>query len=306
MNLREWALPVYTILIQLASGSLFFLWIIRSVNPQKNSPEELDQISSNPVFVIFLTIVVAMAGSHFHLSKPYFSFLAFLNIHTSWLSREIVFTVLFFMAVGVLSYLQSGQGNHFRLTKFLGWFAILISFANIYCMAMVYIIPMQETWNTPFTILSFYETVFLLGSTALATLLILDLKYVGIKEADEFNVRIPIIQKVLPWLSVIAVAIAAFDIITYFYQISLLSNGNVAAQTSLKLLLEFYWALIGMRLILMVVGIGWLAISANMLRKERKTVNEIVVPVYLSCLLVMIAEILGRFLFYASHVRSGL
>jgi DMSO reductase anchor subunit len=29
-------------------------------------------------------------------------------------------------------------------------------------------------------------------------------------------------------------------------------------------------------------------------------------PVYLSCLLIMVGEIIGRFLFYATHVRVGL
>jgi len=31
MNVREWALPIYTILMQLAAGSLLFLWILRAV-----------------------------------------------------------------------------------------------------------------------------------------------------------------------------------------------------------------------------------------------------------------------------------
>ncbi len=29
MNVREWALPVYTILMQMAVGGLFVLWVIR-------------------------------------------------------------------------------------------------------------------------------------------------------------------------------------------------------------------------------------------------------------------------------------
>jgi hypothetical protein len=39
--------------------------------------------------------------------------------------------------------------------------------------------------------------------------------------------------------------------------------------------------------------------------KKSKALTELVTPVYLACLLAMVAEILGRFLFYATHVRLG-
>ena len=45
MNLREWALPVYTILMQLAIGALLSLWIIRTLNSSKYGKEKIDQIT---------------------------------------------------------------------------------------------------------------------------------------------------------------------------------------------------------------------------------------------------------------------
>ena len=100
MNVREWALPIYTILMQLAIGSLLILWIIRWLASPKFSPGEMDRIIRNPILVIFFTVTTAMTGSQFHLSKPFHSFYAVLNFKTSWLSREIVFTILFFLALG--------------------------------------------------------------------------------------------------------------------------------------------------------------------------------------------------------------
>ena len=35
MNIREWTLPVYTILTQLAAGALFVLWVIRTLSNSK-------------------------------------------------------------------------------------------------------------------------------------------------------------------------------------------------------------------------------------------------------------------------------
>jgi len=97
MNVREWALPVYTILIQLAVGAVFVLWVIRAYALRKFNPGEIDRITRNPILVIFFTVFVAMVGSHFHLSKPFHSFFAVRNFATSWLSREVFFTMIFFI-----------------------------------------------------------------------------------------------------------------------------------------------------------------------------------------------------------------
>jgi anaerobic dimethyl sulfoxide reductase subunit C (anchor subunit) len=106
MNVREWALPVYTILMQLATGALFVIWIIRPRFVSRFGAEKVDQAFENSILVVFFTVAVAMAGSHFHLSKPYLSLLAVLNLRSSWLSREIAFTILFFLSVGLLWFMQ--------------------------------------------------------------------------------------------------------------------------------------------------------------------------------------------------------
>jgi hypothetical protein len=114
MNVREWALPVYTVLIQLSVGALFILWVIRARSGKSQDANDMDRIFRGPVLVILLTIILAMIGSHFHLSRPYLSFLAVLNFQSSWLSREIVFTILFFLSCGVLAYLLWFRQGHTR------------------------------------------------------------------------------------------------------------------------------------------------------------------------------------------------
>jgi len=87
MNVREWALPVYTILMQLAVGALFVLWSIRALARFKMNSNEIDRMMQNPIFIISFTILIAIIGAHFHLSRPFHSFLAALNFRSSWLSR---------------------------------------------------------------------------------------------------------------------------------------------------------------------------------------------------------------------------
>jgi DMSO reductase anchor subunit len=177
MNLREWALPVYTILMQLAIGALFSLWVIRTLSDSKYGKEKMDQITTVPVLIIFSTIVLAMIGSHFHLSKPFLSFLAIRNFRYSWLSREIVFTIFVFIFTGLLLFmLRFGKGYH-RLKLGLGWGAILAGFATVYCMASIYLLPTQIAWNSFATIISYYAVMLLLGTTSLIVILLMDLRF---------------------------------------------------------------------------------------------------------------------------------
>jgi len=287
MNVREWALPVYTILIQL-------------------NRDEMDQMIDNPITIIFLTIVTGIIGAHFHLSRPYLSFLAVFNFKSSWLSREIVFTVIFFLSVGSLWILRRREGYHRILEIFLGWFAVVIGFVSIYCMARIYLLPTQITWNSPITITYYLVTTLLLGSMATTVLFVMDLKFAEVRELDIPKIRVAIIEKSLIWLAVIASIMAIMVFVLNFYQISYLQNAGETAKTSLNLLFGLYQPLLRLRLGLMPTGVGLLVISIILMIRKKKNVLDLVTVIYISCLLVMIAEILGRFIFYATHVRLGL
>lgn len=306
MNLREWALPVYNVLIQLAAGAIFVLWVVRALSVSKYGKEETERIINIPILIIFSTIVVAMIGSHFHLSKPFLSLLAVLNFRTSWLSREIIFTILFFLSTGCLWLLQWFVTGYGKLKAVLGWMAIVFGCATVYCMARIYLLPTQAAWNSSVTIVSFYGTTLLLGVMAMASIMIMDQIFSEVREPDRQGIRTLIIQKTLGWLAVVAVISFILVVSFEFYQISLLRAGDESAHTSLNLLLKLYQPLFVMHLALLLVGVGWLVLSVIQMMRERKTIKELMTPIFTSCTLVMIAEILGRFLFYAIHVRVGI
>ena len=304
MNVREWALPVYTILIQLAVGALFVLWVIRSFADSKFSPREVERIIRNPILVIVLTVTVAMGGAHFHLSKPFHSFLAVLNFKSSWLSREIVFTVLFFLATSFLWFLSRYKNAKQQLITWVGWVAILVGFSIIYCMARIYLIPTQAAWNSKTILVSFYVTTLLLGSMTIACLLVLDFKFAEIQKTADVEIRSQVIQDSIFGLALIALLSAAADIIITLYQIYLLDHGDSTAQTSLRLLLELYVPLLTIRFFLLVFAPLWFVHAVNRIRKSVS--QDLFQSVYMSCLLILIGEIVGRFLFYATHVRVGI
>ena len=115
INLREWALPVYTIMMQMAAGSMLMLWLVYTQIVRRYDRATADRVSHNLVMIIFFTIAAAAIGSHYHLSRPFFSILAVSNFKTSWLSREIAFTIAFAVAVGALWLMQRYDIGAFRV-----------------------------------------------------------------------------------------------------------------------------------------------------------------------------------------------
>ena len=307
MNVREWALPVYTILMQLAVGTLLSLWLIRTAGIRQYGPSMTDHIIRLPVLAVFLTIIAAIAGSHFHLSHPLLSLLAALNLRSSWLSREIVFTILFFLAVGWLSYLQWFAAGYARLKTGLGWLGIIVGSLSVYCMSKIYLLPTHSSWNSPLTVISFLLTALILGVTAVAVMLVINLK-VSEKVVDEAETTAckQLIRQSFVWLAGAAFIVAVLNLALNLWLITRLSQGDISAQTSLVLLLGLYQPLFGLRYIALFTGVGWFGLTAFVLYRTGKTQYEITGPIYLACLLVLIAEILGRFLFYATHVRMGI
>ena len=306
MNVREWALPVYTILMQLAVGAFAILWLIRYLAGSKFSVQEIDRIISNPILVIAFTAVVAMGGAHFHLSKPFHSYLAVLNFKSSWLSREIVFSLLFFMSTMSVLYLTYFQTHRRSLITGPGWMAIMFGSVLIYCMARIYLIPTQVAWNSPTVVLSFYTTTLLLGIMAIACLMVLDLKFSEIKKENDVELRTQVLRNSMGGLTILTVALVALNIAITFIQIRLLAQGDLTARTSLSLLVELYLPLFVMRMVILVYASISLAVSVVRMYRLQTTPQGLMSPVYLSCLLILVGEIIGRFLFYATHIRVGL
>jgi DMSO reductase anchor subunit len=57
---------------------------------------------------------------------------------------------------------------------------------------------------------------------------------------------------------------------------------------------------------MLLIGVAYLFVPIILMKRTGKEIQELLTPAYLACLLVIIGEVLGRFLFYAAHIRIGL
>ena len=307
MNVREWALPVYTILIQLAAGALLSLWIYRAWLYFREGSTKMGGLPRVPILIILFTTLIATIGAHFHLSKPFFSLFALLNFSTSWLSREIVFTILFFLSLAGLAYLAWFVEGRQTLKTALGWLAAGLGLVTVYCMARVYMLPSQIAWNTPVTIYSYFAETLFLGAISLSAILLMDLSFSHQLEPQRINPRDPLLIKGLTGLALGSAVGFVFTLIFSLQHIQALQAVEApSAQTSLLLLLDLYGPLLILQVALGILGLAcWLF---NLWRHlgSRQATTQLLAPAYTASIMVLVAAILGRFLFYAMHVRMGI
>ena len=123
--------------------------------------------------------------------------------------------------------------------------------------------------------------------------------------SSELENHISIVRRVLFGTTALAVAVAITEVVNYFFQIRALSEGGASARTSLDLLLGLYGVLFGIRLGMLGLGVVGLVGTHLWQRKAAQPLVRLLGPIYFAFLLVLVSEVLGRFLFYAIHVRMG-
>lgn len=161
--LKEWPLVAFTTLGQTAVGVflVFHLpFIVRGRLP--GSGWRLTWIVLLAV-VALLTAAAAFA-SFFHLRHPLRARYALSNLRTSWLSREILFELLFGGLValeGWLAYIR--PASRASLWPVIGA-ALLAGISFVICMARLYMLPGLPVWSGAYTPLSFLLTTLVLGA----------------------------------------------------------------------------------------------------------------------------------------------
>lgn len=297
MDTREWALLAFTILGQTAAGLMIVLMIVRTFIAAKAGGDLADRLTKLPLFLVVPIMAVAFIASLFHLGSPLHIVRAVPNIGSSWLSREVVFAVIFMVFAALYTFLQWRKVGSPGLRIAVGWITVLFAATYIYAMGMVYMIATQPAWNTIATPINFVIGSLLLGTLGMAAGLI-----AGGHKAEETN----IVHTVLQALAIAAILLLGIEFIVLPIFMAYLATQGGAALQSLNMMVGPYGVAFFFRLLLLFVGAGVLAAylyrNASIAEKE-KTLASLA---YSAFALALVSEVLGRFIFYASHYRIGI
>lgn len=223
-----------------------------------------------------------MISSLVHLGRPYLAITSLSHLFDSWLSREIFFSGGFLILLLIAWLLErSAKGsNNLKIV----WSVItsLCGLAAVFSMAMSYMATVYPAWQSWNTMVDFYAATLILGA-------VLFLLTTGKRDTEKM-LRLDLI--------ILAVA---------FIQIALLPNfmaglgtASAAAQQSVALMSGDYNVAVVARWILVLCGIFLVLISRS--EKYIGKVNYF----YLASAVLILGMFLGRYLFYATGVATGI
>jgi len=305
MNLREWALVAFTILSQMSVGAFVVLGVVHFLALRKSNMAEADKLSDRALLAIGPTLVFGFIASMFHLGNPLNAPRAISNFGSSWLSREIAFGVLFLVLGAAFAFMQWRKVGSPSLRTGLAALAAVVGLAQVYSMAQVYLLPTVPAWNTVATPVAFFATSFLLGSLAMGTAFVVNYTVLqGSNSAGEM--QLGLLRDALRWIALGALVLLGVEFIVVPMQVATLASGSSAAVASAGVLVNQNGLLFVVRLVLVFLGAGVISLY---IYKNAVTGGKVQVLgnlAYLAFALVLVAEIVGRYLFYASFVKIGI
>lgn len=307
MDFREWALVAFTILSQVSVGAFIGLGVVHFLAARQAGPEQADRMTDRVLYSIGPVIALGMLASFAHLSNPLNAPRAIANFATSWLSREILMAVLFAGLGALFALLQWRKIGSFMVRNIVAGLAALAGVGLVISMGYVYMLNTQPAWNTAATPVLFLATAVLLGSLALGAALVANYLWLKRKDPGCAEVQCDLVRSMLRWITVVGVLAVGVELVTVPMQLAyLVSTGLPEAQASVALTFNTFGVLFVLRLLLAFLGAGVLGLFLYKTTSQAGGERQMGALIFSAFALVLVAEVMGRFLFYATHVQITL
>ncbi len=283
MELKEWALILFTVLVQASIGAFILTAVLRL----RNRDAAMDSAYRKAVVALLPLTLVGLAASVLHLGRPMLALTAMTRLGSSWLSREIFFTGGFFVLLVASVALERSPS----VRKVIDLLAALSGALSMVSMAMVYHMSMRPAWQGWSTFLAFVATALLVGGALTASLV------------AWFGRENPQVSSDMQMLLGGAVIVGIVGLVAYPLYLASLSGAGPAAAQSLSLLGGEHSVALVLRWALTLAGglvplvLGWRRIAAG---------RPATGLVYTACAFLLAGELVGRYLFYITGVSISI
>ncbi len=306
MSIHDWALVIFTILAQMSVGAFLVLGIVHYFARRKAGMEQADHLSDRALVAIIVTLGLGMLASLFHLGNPLYAPRAVTNLATSWLSREILSGVIFAVLGVAFSAMQWFKWGTFASRNIVAWLAAVAGLALVFCMSQVYMLPNQPAWNSLATPISFFATTFLLGGLALGVAFVINYAYIQNKNPGSADVQCDLLRAALKGISIASIVLVGLILVIQPLYMGYLAVGPKSAVASARLIMGAYGAFYFIRLALVFIGAGVFGAFLYITTEQAGKVRMMSYLTYGAFVLVFVAELMGRMLFYLTHRGIGL
>lgn len=286
MFAKEWPLLTFTLLTQLAVGSYVFIVIIRSINKKLGNNLGI-HVTKRGIFLVGPVMFMALICSIFHLGTPLGATRSIMNLSSSWLSREILFSGGFFVLWAVSYYLD--RKNIWN--QVVGWITSIVGIGAIFCMASIYANSIRPAWTDVNTYIAFYGTSIVFGAAASIGIILFS--------KEEITKGLMSVIKGIGLAGLVAIILQLIYMPIY---VAGLSNGGSVGVASAGLLTGKYAIATLFRWILSLAGLAIIVLP--LYRKiNPKTQCQLC---YAALTLVLVGEFLGRYIFYGTGISIGI
>ncbi|HHY27619.1 MAG TPA: dimethyl sulfoxide reductase anchor subunit [Desulfitobacterium dehalogenans] len=281
------SLILFSICIQAAIGIMVFVALGKFFNKE-------GQFKS-AVLTAATLAVIGLLASLMHLGKPFSALNSLSHFSTSWLSREIWFTGVFTgltVLTAIVTVVKPGAKG---IVKALVPLAAVVGLADVYMMASIYNFASVPAWQHGSIYIEFYAAAISMGAVIFLAL--------SGKEAAKA-------KKAASLAAGVAVILQVAAMVLYYIQLG--TSENLAAGQSLALLnsmsgimaVKWLFILLGAGLLLFLMNKGSMKVQAGQAAVQVAATTEgtLSVTFYLAAALVVIGQILGRYLFYVIMV----
>lgn len=272
--MKELPLIVFTLTMQAAIGT--YLWAAFIRLKDKGAPA----FKTNTLVALLLS-AAGMLASLIHLGKPYLALTSMTNFFHSWLSREIFFSGGFFVLLALVWWLERTEKSA-NLNKIVGWLASLAGIASVFSMSQLYMKTIIPAWQSTNTMIDFWATTVILGA-------IVFYLTAGQKGRER-----------LPRLDLVILAVVLVQAAFVPNYVADLGAAAGAGQESAALLAGSYAAAAVLRWLLLLGGVFLFVIS-----RTGKLAGQTGF-LYLAVTVLVVGELVGRYLFYASGIPTGI
>jgi anaerobic dimethyl sulfoxide reductase subunit C (anchor subunit) len=212
--------------------------------------------------------------------------------------------VLFAVVGFAFAVMQWRKIGSFQLRNIVAWVAAAIGVVLVFSMAMVYMIPTRPAWNAVTTPISFYVTTLLLGVLAMGAAFVANYWYVQSKNPGCASDQCVLLRDSLKWIAVASIILLGCQFVVVPLALAFMSlNG---ALSGAAMMAGEFGVIFVLRLVLVFVGAGVLGIFVYRTAQSPGQENLMGTLAYAAFALVLVGEVLGRFLFYATAGHFGL
>lgn len=289
MHKNDWSLIFFTLLAQMSVGIIISLTVLRFYQPSSFSSFHDGIVLLSPHFIGLAAIVIATIISFLHLGFPAHAFNAANNLSSSWLSREIIGIGLYGFGV-LLIFLQfwlEWKSVLFQDIVFI--FGSVAGIVFLYFMSKIYMVRTIPAWNSWFTPYHFFMSGLLLGLMVM----------IGFLLNDPLSKSIIVIILRLAAVLLLVQLLAAF---LYKNHLVKMDHQGIATPDFIS---GSYHTLYLIRLFIIFIS----ALFTAYLSLKTQTVSVDYYPFIrfftIIFFLIIVEEIIGRFMFYAGYYRVG-